>query len=166
MTGYPPEFEAFWAAYPKRIGTNPKKPAFRAWEKMRKIASAEDLSRAAKNFAAECVKLKTDPAFVPHTRTWLAQERWTDYLGTPPDSPPPDGGGEDLPHLFYVLRDRRPDLTVAVWKSWLAPLKISKKSGEPINITAPTAFESSQCQSRWGSDLTALLGPIVWRVAK
>ncbi len=162
---YPAEFEAFWSAYPRRIGTNPKKLAYNAWTKMLKQASADDLTRAAKAFAAECAKLKTDPAFVPHARTWLNQERWTDYLGSSPDTPP-EGDGEDLPHLFHILRDRRPDLTVAIWKSWLAPLKISKKSGEPIIITAPTAFESSQCQTRWGSDLTALLGPIVWRVAK
>jgi hypothetical protein len=161
MMGYPAEFEAFWAAYPKRVGTNPKKLAFRAWEKMRKQASAEDLTRAATNFAAECAKLKTDPAFVPHARTWLHQERWTDYVGTPTDTPPPDG--EPMPELFHRLRARRPDLTEAVWKSWLAGLRFDQQPGR-TTIAAPSEFIKNQCETRWGADLAVLLGRIDWRV--
>lgn len=160
---YTQEFETFWQAYPRRLGPNPKGLAWKAWLKALKQTTAADLTRAATAFAAECAKLKTDPAFVPHTRTWLTQERWTDYLSPTPENPPPDG--EPMPELFQRLRLRRPGLTPAVWKSWLAPLQFDQGADGTV-ITAPTRFVRNHCETHWGRDLAALLGPIRWRVAK
>lgn len=160
---YSPEFEAFWGAYPKRE-PNPKGIAFRAWQKVLKAqaVTAEDLIRAAANFAAECARLKTEQKFIVHARTFLSQERWTDYLPRPEVT-----GAElnDLPELFHRLRVRRPDLSRAAWVSWFEKLRFDVSPTRTI-ITAPSAFHVNRVATDWGHDLAAILGPIHWQVAK
>ena len=79
MTGYPPEFEAFWAAYPKRV-PNPKAVAFKKWQTLlkTKTVTADELTRAAAAFAAECARLKIEQTFIVHASRFLSQGRFSD----------------------------------------------------------------------------------------
>lgn len=54
-TPYPPEFEAAWQAFPKRLGSNPKLAAFRAWRaRIDEGSDAEDVTAGAARYAAFC----------------------------------------------------------------------------------------------------------------
>lgn len=71
-------FDAFWTAYPRRVG---KKPAERAWAKLQpdealvqRMLAAIDAQRPG----------WTELRFVPHPATWLNQERWTDEVNPQP----------------------------------------------------------------------------------
>jgi hypothetical protein len=79
---YPDIFIAFWEAYPKRMGSNPKWPAYLAWKKALKLESAESIVRAAKNFST-AMGDKVGTQFIPMGATWLNQRRWEEYLTEP-----------------------------------------------------------------------------------
>ena len=66
-------FEAFWAAYPRRVG---KGEALKAWMKAVKTTDPELLISAATAFATQ--RSGADPKFTPHPSTWLNQQRWFD----------------------------------------------------------------------------------------
>jgi hypothetical protein len=74
------EFEHFWAAFPKRAGSNPKKPARAKWEAVirRRAATFEDLLAGAERYADQVKRARTKPDFVTMCVTWLNQERWRD----------------------------------------------------------------------------------------
>lgn len=63
------EFEAFWQAYPRRVG---KLAAAREW-KLRRPDLAAVLAAIERQRPGW-----TDPKFIPHPRTWLHQGRWLD----------------------------------------------------------------------------------------
>lgn len=72
----PDGFEAFWQAYPRRVG---KADAIKAWQKL-----APDVELRARMLAAVTVQaksrdwLKDGGAFIPHPATWLNGRRWED----------------------------------------------------------------------------------------
>jgi hypothetical protein len=71
------DFDAFWAAYPKRPG-NPRKKAMAAYRKARKNVSQEQLLTAVGLYAAYMAG--ENPKFVAMAATWLNDERWNcDY---------------------------------------------------------------------------------------
>ena len=74
------QFEAFWRSYPKRQGTNPKKPAAIEFADAVKggVASAA-MILGAENYAADVIRDGTPPRFIPHAAKWLAEERWADH---------------------------------------------------------------------------------------
>lgn len=78
---YPPEFEAWWDAYPAKRGSKAEAAALHAgW-----IAggeSAERLLAAARNYAAECRRDQRETRFVKHASAFLAREKqpWLNYL--------------------------------------------------------------------------------------
>jgi hypothetical protein len=75
-------FEDFWSAFPKRLGSNPKKPAKARFEAaLRDGADPQDLIAAAHRLAAQH---PTPSVYVPHAATWLNQERWKDEARGPP----------------------------------------------------------------------------------
>lgn len=52
---YPPDFEAAWAAFPKRAGDNPKRTAWHAWRaRLAAGDTAEDMAAGVARFAAYC----------------------------------------------------------------------------------------------------------------
>ncbi len=52
---YTPEFEAAWAAYPRRAGGNPKKSAYRCWRaRVRQGASEDELEQGVVRYARFC----------------------------------------------------------------------------------------------------------------
>lgn len=77
------EFEKFWAAYPRREGSNPKKPA--AEKFLRLVLSGinpADIIAGAKRYAEECARLRTEPKYVAQAVTWINQQRFSDYSAT------------------------------------------------------------------------------------
>ena len=94
------DFEDFWRVYPKRPN-NPKQPARLAWEaKVRAgvLPPQDQIIRAVDAYRAYVIKEKLEPKFICHTRTWISQERWEEWL-TP--EPTPTSKPRNIP-LFMV----------------------------------------------------------------
>ena len=87
----PPGFEAFWNAYPRKVG----KPA--ALKAFSKAAPSEDTLRdmlgAVDEQRQSLQWLKDGGQFIPHPATWLNQQRWLDEGGAIGRA----GGGLQLP---------------------------------------------------------------------
>ena len=83
---YPPEFETFYAAYPRKAG---KQAALKAWKKALDLVDNETLTEAASRFAADPNR---EEQFTPHPATWLNDGRWDDDpLPAPSHRHPQDG---------------------------------------------------------------------------
>lgn len=73
---YPAAFEAFWKAYPRKVG---KLAAFRAYQRAVKLMGPEPhprLLEAASRYAKACVG--KEEQYIAHAQTWLNQGRWGD----------------------------------------------------------------------------------------
>lgn len=80
------EFDAWWAAYPRKVA---KDAARKAYAKARKRADAGTLLSAAQRYA----KAQDDPKFTKHPATWLNGGCWDDEdapAKPPPSKPSPD----------------------------------------------------------------------------
>jgi SOS response regulatory protein OraA/RecX len=74
------QFETFWRSYPKRQGSNPKKPAAVKFEAaVKRGIDPAIIVRGAENYAADVAREGTAPRFVAQAITWLNQERWADH---------------------------------------------------------------------------------------
>ncbi len=71
-------FEAFWSAYPRKVG---KGKARDAYGKALALSDALSLIEQARRFAAFCQG--KDEQFIPYPSTWLNQERWADEISEP-----------------------------------------------------------------------------------
>lgn len=72
-----PEFEDFWAAWPKREA---KKDALRAWNKLSPVQRVAALAA----LPAHVERWRNEGRarnHIPHPATWLNGERWEDELG-------------------------------------------------------------------------------------
>lgn len=81
--GYSEAFERFWSAYPKRLGGNSKKAAFKCWKaRLREGVSADDLIKAASCYATACKAAgKTGTEYVKQASTFLGpDEHWREAL--------------------------------------------------------------------------------------
>lgn len=88
---YTPDFEAFWAKYP-RVKNGSKPDAFTAWRKAIEIAPPDDIIRAVDGYLAHLAA--NQPWLHPaHASTWLNGERWEGFLEEP--EPPPKPLSED-----------------------------------------------------------------------
>lgn len=76
---YSKDFEDFWAVYPRKIG---KGEAYKKYQARRKDGFSEtELLTAAKNYAAECKKRKTEPEYIKHAKTFLSENTpFVDFL--------------------------------------------------------------------------------------
>lgn len=72
-----PVFQAFWQAYPRRIGKGAARTAFK---KALKFSTAEEIIQGAIAYASHCEEMGTEKQYVPHPSTWLNGERWEDDL--------------------------------------------------------------------------------------
>lgn len=71
-------FERFWAAYPRREGSNPKQPAMKAFDRaVSSGADPETIILGAQHYRSE--QLGKDARFIAQAVTWLNQERWNDH---------------------------------------------------------------------------------------
>ena len=76
-----PQFVAFWAAYPRKVG---KPSARNAWRKaLKNGADPQAIIAAAARFRDDPARRRSDIKFTPHPATWLNDERWAD----PPPEP-------------------------------------------------------------------------------
>lgn len=76
-----PDFDAFWAAYPRRVD---KKPARKAWRAARRRAPAAQIIAGAAEYARQVRAAGIQPRFVKHPSTWLNADGWTETEHTPP----------------------------------------------------------------------------------
>jgi hypothetical protein len=66
-----PDFDAFWAAYPRRVG---KANAVKAWARLQPPLDVVLTAIAVQS------RSWTDPAYIPHPTTWLNARRWEDEV--------------------------------------------------------------------------------------
>ena len=79
-------FERFWSVYPKRDGSNPKKPAAVKFQRLvAKGINPDDIIQGAERYAR--VMVDKEPKFVAMAITWLNQERWKDQDWIAPPEP-------------------------------------------------------------------------------
>lgn len=90
---YPDEFEATWALYPRREGSNPKQAAFKCWNARRKEGVAvEDMRAGLERYAAYCrAKGQTATVYVMQGSRFFGTNReyenqWA-VLGSAPGKP-------------------------------------------------------------------------------
>ena len=78
-------FSDFWAAYPKRRGSNPRATAEkRFYAAVKSGVEPERIINSAKTYADELRELhKIGTEFVAQAQTWLNQRRWDDYAADP-----------------------------------------------------------------------------------
>lgn len=76
---YTTAFEEFWDAYPRKIG---KGEAYKKYQTRRKDGFSDaELLEAAKNYALDCAKRKTEKEYIKHPKTFLSDNLpFTDYL--------------------------------------------------------------------------------------
>ena len=114
---------------------NPKKPALKVFAQLvENGADAEALVRAAGAFAVHVKSKGFDPMFTPHARTWLAQERFEEWMTDAPASAPATGPSPDHP-----LAPLYPKVGDAAWASYFARLKVEIVEGQ-ARVVAPTRF--------------------------
>lgn len=70
-------FEAFWAAYPRRVGKGAARAAFD--KACRKATPEAIIAAVTAQVYAGCFR---DLTFCPHPATWLNGERWDDEIAT------------------------------------------------------------------------------------
>ncbi|WP_422445999.1 hypothetical protein [Thermoanaerobacterium sp. DL9XJH110] len=76
---YTPEFEQFWAIYPRKVE---KKKAFRVWNtRLKEKISPHDMITAARNYAAYCKKQSIEARYIKHPGTFLGPDKpFTDFI--------------------------------------------------------------------------------------
>lgn len=84
-----PFFQAFWHAYPRRIGKGAARTAF---AKAMKMCDGDTIIQAALKYSKHCESMGTERQYIPHPSTWLNQERWEDDLEAEAATPKKDIG--------------------------------------------------------------------------
>ena len=125
-------FEAFWKAYPRKVGKPDAKTKF---------------STACKRFPLDEImeglaryKFRDDPQYIPHPATWLHQERWRDVQQDLTDDPyglvaymAKQASPGQLSIASYETDAIRPILIAtgwdATWRGDLAPLNAWLRDG-------------------------------------
>ncbi len=76
-----PDFEKFWAVYPRKVG---KGAARKAWDKAIKArADPADVIAAAERYRDDPKRQREDIKYTAHPATWLNSERWLDQPEEP-----------------------------------------------------------------------------------
>lgn len=153
-------FERLMKAYPPR-GDNPRTPAKAAFAAL--VAAGEDaeaLVQAAARFAEAMKAEKRERRMIPHTRTWLSQRRFDDYLADDPASSDEGQANPDHPLAFLEA-----DIGAAAFRSWIAPLKVTLDPPLGVVVTVQTAFALNHIRkARWDQAVAERLGDVTWRV--
>jgi uncharacterized protein YdaU (DUF1376 family) len=85
-SGYSPEFEIAWLAYPPRPGAS-KADAFKAWSaRLAEGVGAEVMIEAVKRYAAYCAAMRTEPKYIKQPATFFGpgdhiSSNWTAPAG-------------------------------------------------------------------------------------
>lgn len=86
FSGYTPEFEQAWEAYPKRPGAS-KSDSFKAWStRIKGGVEADTMIAGVTRYAAYCAKLGTEPQFIKQPATFFGpgkhyESDWTVSAG-------------------------------------------------------------------------------------
>jgi hypothetical protein len=86
---YTPEFEQFWASYPRPVN---KTKAYRQWQaRLRsKRFTPADMTAAAQNYAQSCDVNNTETKFILHPATFLSRDLiFREWIAVPPAPPGP-----------------------------------------------------------------------------
>ena len=83
---YTPEFERFWADYPKRAGANGKGTAFKSWTaRINEGATPEDMHQGALRYAAYCESVNsTNTQYVMQCSKFLGTDKHYENTWNPP----------------------------------------------------------------------------------
>ena len=73
------DFELLWNMYPRKVC---KKPSRQQWDKLTELDQQEALQALPAHIQL-WEATNTEKEFIPHLRTWLYQERWTDEIELP-----------------------------------------------------------------------------------
>lgn len=92
-------FDAFWSAYPRKVG---KPEARKAWKAALKKADAGKIIAAATSYAEQTQADKTEPRFIKHPSSWLNSERWADFQSNPQTD-------DDFDRAFAVAQAAGPE---------------------------------------------------------
>lgn len=79
-------FDAFWKAYPRKVG---KAAARKAFDRVLKTTTLTDILAAVERQRGCQQWQKDNGAYIPHPATWLNQGRWDDEVDGPPGGPAP-----------------------------------------------------------------------------
>jgi hypothetical protein len=71
-------FEAWWDLYPRKVGKGAARACY--YRALRMVEPAALL--AALQAQLDAGVFRVEPMYIPHPKTWLAQERWADELTT------------------------------------------------------------------------------------
>ncbi|TSD86000.1 hypothetical protein FFK22_024585 [Mycobacterium sp. KBS0706] len=140
-----PVFDPFWAAFPPRR-PSPRERARRRFHALIKagIATAEELTAAARAYAAEKRATKADPQYNLMASTFLADDCWRDYVpaeDTAEPSPVPDL--DTGVHPFGGLVDR---VGIKRWSTWFRPLRL-ERDGDLKIVIAPSKFHADRIRA-------------------
>lgn len=154
-------FGRFWAAYPPRP-LNPRRAAELEFARALEAGvEPEDLVLAAAAYARQVAVESVAPAYRPHARTWLYQERYLDFLpaGGSGGERPDAGGGADHPlwPRFAGL------VTPAIFASWIAPLEI-EQTPDGLVVTARSAFTADTVGQRYREIIERAMGARIIRL--
>lgn len=97
---YTPAFQAFWEAYPRKIG---KGEAYRKYQTRRKDGFSDaQLLEAAKNYAAQCIRKHTEKEYIKHPKTFLSDTLpFLDFLPKKPKIAEPEQPDTTNPFAEY-----------------------------------------------------------------
>lgn len=148
------DFDAFWRAYPPR-SPNPRKLAEAAF--LRAVVAGvapSDLVAAATAYAAEVKRKAVAEDYIVHARTFLAQQRFLDYL-TPAAPEPMREIAIDHP-LWLAMKNR---IGTTDFRRWIEPLVVvSHREGDAALLQAPTRFHRDWVRQHYDLVLKASLG--------
>lgn len=122
-------FERFWEAYPKRDGSNPRKPAEQKFRIATRRVDPETIISAARAYAEDQRKRhggKRSP-YTKQASVWLNQECWTEY-GLQPSNE------IDWPGWVEAYRTDR------VWKDILGPRPDQGGCRAPVEVLRENGF--------------------------
>lgn len=149
---YLEEFEAFWAAYPRRVG-NPKDAARKQWMRIAhcgQLPPLEKMIAAAKAYAGYVKKENISGEFIAHTRTWLFQKRFLDWGAADAEKSGPPPIEASVPPSLRAFAEKNP----LVWARWLSTCEITVTDDE-LKIKADSKFSADYIANNYMSPLAA-----------
>lgn len=104
---YPPDFEDFWRAYPKKVG---KAGTFKRWKAKKKnhdLPALEILLSSVRKQTQSEQWRKDNGQYIPNPETWLNHDRWEDEgITFTTDESDVEAAKPKIPGNWKVLRDR------------------------------------------------------------
>lgn len=150
---YPQEFEEFWAAFPKRMGDNPKSGAFTKWKTATttyRIAPVDLISAAKLYYNTMYEKIGTP--MIPMCQTWLHQRRW-EQLEHPPEKSDKPIAPKELTGWRLEAWEKMGD---TLYQAWVAPTVVTKND-DTVTIKYKLAFKVDFARNHYGIDLERII---------